>query len=129
MKVRRSESGFYVEPVGPGRRATARLRRACGAAHSRAAVDPTETALNPLASSRQDFSPPRSIETLRVRNLTQNRRKIFHLNCVPRQNSYHFSQVSGQASGVNLSLILGPFLTLLGVLCTRFCTPALWLIL
>jgi hypothetical protein len=85
MKVRRSESGFYVEPVGPGRRATARLRRACGAAHSRAAVDPTETALNPLASSRQDFSPPRSIETLRVRNLTQNRRKIFHLNCVPRQ--------------------------------------------
>ena len=85
MKVRRSESGFYIEPVGPGRRATARVRRACGAAHSRASVGPTETALNPLASSRQDFSSAKSIKTLRVRNLTQNRRKIFHLNCVPRQ--------------------------------------------
>lgn len=89
MKVRRSERGFYLEPVGPVRHATARLRRACGAAHSRAAVGPTETALNPFASSRQDFSPARRIETLRVRNLTHNRRKIFHLNCVPRQHRYH----------------------------------------
>ncbi len=85
MKVRRSESGFYIEPVGPGRRATARLRRACGAAHSRAAVDPTETALNPLGPFSQGFSQRRSIDTFAVRNLTQNRRKIFHLNCVPRQ--------------------------------------------
>ena len=85
MKVVRSESRFYSEPGGPVRRATARLRRACGAAHSRAAVDPTETALNPLAPSRHGFSPPRSIETFRVRSLTQNRRKIFHLNYVPRQ--------------------------------------------
>jgi hypothetical protein len=84
MRVRRSESGFCGEPGGPDRRATARLRRACGAAHSRPAVDPTETTLDPLASSRQDFSPARSIETLRVRNLTQNRRRIFQLNCVPR---------------------------------------------
>jgi len=85
MRVRRSESGFYGEPGGPDRRATARLRRACGAAHSRPAVDPTETTLDPLAPSRQGFSQPRSIDTLSVRNLTQNRRKIFQLNCVPRQ--------------------------------------------
>ena len=83
--VRRYESRFYGEPVGPVRHATARLRRACVAAHSRPAADPTETALDPLASSHHGFSPPRSIETSRVRNLTQNRRKIFHLNCVPRQ--------------------------------------------
>jgi len=85
MRVQRSERGFNIDPGGPGRRATARLRRACAVAHSRPAVDPTETALDPLASSRQGFSPARSIETLRVGNLTQNRRKIFHLNCVPRQ--------------------------------------------
>jgi hypothetical protein len=85
MMIRRSESGFYGEPGGPVRRATARLRRACGAAHSRPAVDPTETALNPLAMLRQGFSQPRSIDTFRGRNLTQKRRKIFHLNCVPRQ--------------------------------------------
>jgi hypothetical protein len=84
MRVRRSESRFYGEPGGPVRRATARLRRACGAAHSRPAVDPTETALNPLAPSRRGSSPPRSVDTFGVRNLTQNRRKIFHLNCVPR---------------------------------------------
>jgi hypothetical protein len=84
MKVVRSETGFYIEPGGPVRRATARLRRACGAAHSRPAVDPTETALNPLAPSRHGFSPPMSIVTFRVRNLTQKRRKIFHLNCVPK---------------------------------------------
>jgi hypothetical protein len=87
MRVRRSESGLYIEPVGPGRRATARLRRACGTAHSRPAVDPTETALEPFALSRRDFSSARSIKTLSVRNLTQNRRKFFHLNCVPRQDS------------------------------------------
>jgi len=87
MRVRRSESGFYSEPVGPVRLATARLRRACGAAHSRPAVDPTETALHPLAPSRQGFSQPRSIDAFRVRNLTQNRRKIFQLNCVARHPS------------------------------------------
>jgi len=32
--VRRYESRFYGEPVGPVRHAIARLRRACGAAHS-----------------------------------------------------------------------------------------------
>jgi hypothetical protein len=84
MTVRRIESGFYSEPGGSVRLATARLRRAYGAAHSRPAVDPTETALNPLAMLRQGFSQPRSIDTFRGRNLTQKRRKIFHLNCVPR---------------------------------------------
>jgi hypothetical protein len=56
MKVRRSESLFYIDPVGPGRHATARVRRARGAAHSRAAVGPTETALDPFALSRHAFS-------------------------------------------------------------------------
>jgi len=69
MRVRRSESGFYGEPGGPDRRAT-------------------ETTLDPLAPSRQGFSQPRSIDTFRVRNLTQNRRKIFQLNCVPRHPGF-----------------------------------------
>ena len=97
MRVRRSESGFYGEPGGPDRRATARLRRACGAAHSRPAVDPTETTLDPLAPSRQGFSQPRSIDTFRVRNLTQNRRKIFQLNCVPRQLHLLYSTTKDRA--------------------------------
>ena len=94
MRVGRSKSGFYSEPGGPGRRATARLRRARGTAHSRPSVDPTETALDPVASSRHGFSPARRTETFRVRNLTQNRRKIFHLICVPRQ----FAQFSNSVS-------------------------------
>lgn len=64
MKVRRSKSWFYIEPVGPGRHATARVRRARGAAHSRAAVGPTETALDPFAPSSRPFSPERGIEKL-----------------------------------------------------------------
>ena len=85
MMVRRSESGFYIEPGCPVRLATARLRRACGAAHSRPAVDPTDTALNPLVPLSQGFSEQMNADSFMVRNLTQNRRKIFHLNCVPRQ--------------------------------------------
>jgi hypothetical protein len=85
MTARRSKDGFYVEPGCPARPATARLRRACGGAHSRSAVDPTDTALNPLASVRQDIALEMGIDSSNVRNLTQNRRKIFHLNCVPRQ--------------------------------------------
>jgi hypothetical protein len=64
MRIRRSDIGFYIEPVGPGRHATARVRRARGAAHSRAAVGPTETALDPFAPSCHAFSLARSIETL-----------------------------------------------------------------
>ena len=55
MRAKRSESGFYSEPDDPVRHATARLRRVCEGTHSRAAVDPTETALKPLAPSRQGF--------------------------------------------------------------------------
>ncbi len=84
MIDRRSEGGFYIEPGCPVRPAAARLRRACGGAHSRPAADPTDTALNPLASTRQGVSPQMSVELFMVRNLTQNRRNIFHLNCVPR---------------------------------------------
>ena len=58
-------------------------------AHSRPAADPTETALNPLASVRQGFSQQMSIDSFMVRNLTQNRRNIFHLNCVPRHDVPH----------------------------------------
>ncbi len=85
MIDRRSEGGFYIEPGCPVRPATARLRRACGGAHSRPADDPTDTALNPLASTRQGVSPQMSVELFMVRNLTQNRKNIFHLNCVPKQ--------------------------------------------
>jgi hypothetical protein len=86
MMVRRSESGFYIEPGCPVRLATARLRRAWVVAHSRPAVDPTETALDPLATLRQVFSKQSNAGSFMVRNLTQNRRKIFHLNYVPRQS-------------------------------------------
>ena len=85
MTARRSEGELYIEPGCPARPATARLRRACGGAHSRAAVDPTDTALNPLAPASQGSSQQMSIDSFMVRNLTQNRRIIFHLNCVPRQ--------------------------------------------
>ena len=89
MTARRSKDGFYAEPGCPVRPATARLRRACGGVHSRAAVDPTDTALNPLASLRQGIVLKMSIDSSMVRNLTQNRRKTFHLNCVPRQADFH----------------------------------------
>ncbi len=85
MIARRSESGLYIGPGCPARPATARLRRACGGAHSRPAADPTDTALNPFASIRQGFLQQMSIDSFMVRNLTQNRRNIFHLNYVPRQ--------------------------------------------
>jgi hypothetical protein len=89
MIARRSEDGFYIEPGCPARPAAARLRRACGGAHSRPAADPTDTALNPPAPLRQGFSQQLSIESFMVRNLTQNRINIFHLNCVPRQCDFH----------------------------------------
>ena len=91
MIAKRSEGGLYIGPGCPARPATARLRRACGGAHSRPADDPTETALNPLALLRQSFSQPMSINSFMVRNLTQNRRNIFHLNCVPRHCHNHSS--------------------------------------
>lgn len=87
MIARRSKGGLYIEPGCPARPATARLRRACGGAHSRPAAEPTDTALNPLAPLRQGFSQQMSIDSFMVRNLTQNRRNIFHLNCVPRHIS------------------------------------------
>ncbi len=87
MIARRSEDGLYIGPGCPARPAAARLRRACGGAHSRPAVDPTDTALNPFASTRQGFSQQMSIDSFMVRNLTQNRRNIFHLNYVPRQTA------------------------------------------
>ena len=86
MTARRSKGRLNIGPGCPGRPAAARLRRACGGTHSRPAADPTQTALNPLASIRQGFSQQRSIDSFMVRNLTQNRRNIFHLNCVPRQH-------------------------------------------
>ncbi len=89
MTARRSEGGLYIGPGCPARPAAARLRRACGGAHSRPAADPTETALDPLASVRQGFSQQMSIDSFMVRNLTQNRRNIFHLNCVPRHDVPH----------------------------------------
>ncbi len=84
MTAGRSQSGFHIEPGCPARPATARLRRACGGAHSRPADDPTHTALNPSAMSHQVFSQQMNIDLFMGRNLTQNRRNIFHLNCVPR---------------------------------------------
>jgi len=84
MMGRSFEGGFWIRPGCPARPATAILRRASGGAHSRSAVDPSDAALRPLAVVRRGFSQPMSIESFIVRNLTQNRRKIFHLNCVPR---------------------------------------------
>jgi hypothetical protein len=53
--VKGTKSGFHIEPGCPVRLATARLRRAWVVAHSRPAVDPTETALDPLATPSQVF--------------------------------------------------------------------------
>jgi hypothetical protein len=86
MTARRSQDRLYVEPGCPGRLSAAKLRRACGGAHSRAAAGPTDTALNPLASLHQGVVLKMSIDSSMVRNLTQNRRKVFHLNCVPRHD-------------------------------------------
>ena len=88
MIAMRSEGGLYIGPGCPARPATARLRRACGGAHSRPAADPTDTALSPSATLRQGFSQQMSIDSFMVRNLTQNRRNIFHLNCVPRHRHW-----------------------------------------
>lgn len=85
MISRRFEGRLCIRPGCSARPATARLRRACWGAHSRPAVDPSDTALHPFAPVRQGFSLQISIDSFMVRNLTQNRRKIFHLNCVPRQ--------------------------------------------
>jgi hypothetical protein len=84
MITRRSKGGLYIEPGCPARPATARLRRAWVVAHSRPAVDPIDTALNPFATLRQGSSQQMSIDSFMVRNLTQNRRNIFHLINVPR---------------------------------------------
>jgi len=85
MISRRFEDGFCVRPGCSARPATARLRRVCGGTHSRTAVDPSDTALHPLAVGRRGSSQEMSADSFMVRNLTQNRRNIFHLNCVPRQ--------------------------------------------
>jgi len=58
MISRRFEGGLCIRPGCSARPATARLRRAYWGAHSRAAVDPSDTALHPFAvgcrgSSRQ----------------------------------------------------------------------------
>jgi hypothetical protein len=83
--VKGTKSGIHIEPGCPVRLATARLRRAWVVAHFRPAVDPTETALDPLATPSQVFSKQSNASSFMVRNLTQNRRKIFRLICVPRQ--------------------------------------------
>jgi len=89
--VKGTKSGFHIEPGCPVRIATARFRRAWVVAHSRPAVDPTESALDPLATLSQVFSKQSNASSFMVRNLTHNRRKIFHLNCVPRQNYLHIA--------------------------------------
>ena len=93
MISKRFEGRLYIRPGCPARPATARLRRACGGAHSRPAVDPSDTALHPFAFVRRWSSQQISIDSFMVRNLTQIRRKFFHLNCVPR----HFSTIMWQA--------------------------------
>jgi len=90
MTARRSQGGLYTGPGCPGRLSAARLRRACGGAHSRPSAGPTDTALNPFATSRHGIVSQMSIDLFMSWNLTQNRRKIFHLNCVPRQSKLLF---------------------------------------
>jgi len=85
MTARRSQGWLYTGPGCPGRLSAARLRRACGGAHSRPAAGPTDTALNPFAMSRHGIVSQMSIDLFMSWNLTQNRRRTFHLNCVPRQ--------------------------------------------
>ena len=82
MKARRFKGGFHIEPGCPGRLSAARFRRACGGAHFRPATGPTDTALNPLTTLRNGIASKMSIDLSISRNLTQNRRKFFHLNCV-----------------------------------------------
>lgn len=87
MMVRRSESGFYIRAGLSG--------SACDS------QTPTSLGGCPFSSGcRSDRNSPRSSRNVKpglfetkqcnagsfmVRNLTQKRRKIFHLNCVPRQ--------------------------------------------
>ena len=84
MISKRFEGRLCIRPGCPARPATARLRRACGGAHSRPSVDPSDTALHPLAVVRRWSSQQISTDSFMVRNLTQIRRKFFHLNCAPR---------------------------------------------
>ena len=88
LSSRRFEGGLFIRPGCSARPATARLRRACWGAHSRAAVDPTDTTLHPIAPVRQGFSPQISIGSLMGRNLKQNMKIFFHLNCVTRQHGW-----------------------------------------
>jgi len=95
MTARRSQGWLYTGPGCPGRLSAARLRRACGGAHSRPSAGPTDTALNPFATSRHGIVSQMSIDLFMSWNLTQNRRKIFHLNCVPRQEDTQTLGASG----------------------------------
>jgi len=69
------------------RRAAATLRRAFWAAHSHSAAGPSDPALGPFAAARRVYSKQMRIDSFTVRNLTQNHRDFFHLNCVPRQSA------------------------------------------
>jgi len=88
MMGQRFDSGFWDW--------TGRSRSACDSqtptsflgAHSRAAVDPSDPALHPLAVVGQVL-PWLYHDLFIVRNLTQKRPKIFHLNSVPRQSGGH----------------------------------------
>ena len=71
------------------------FRSACGGeaptsfseAHSHSAAGPSDPALGPFAAARRVYSKQMRIDSFTVRNLTQNHRNFFHLNCVPRQAS------------------------------------------
>jgi len=70
-------------------------------AHSRHAARPSDPALGPFAAARRAYSKHRRIDLFTVRNLTQNHRDFFHLNCVPRQDQSH--------SGQRAALIFGGY--------------------
>ena len=69
-------------PGCSARLAAARLRRASQGPILAA----PPVALGPFAAARRVYSKDRRIDSFTVRNLTQNHRDFFHLNCVPRQH-------------------------------------------
>ena len=84
MILRRFEGELYIQPGCSARPATAILRRVGWGTHSRTAVVPSDPALHPLAVGRRGSSQQISGNLFTIRNLPQNERRIFHLNCVPR---------------------------------------------
>ncbi len=81
---RKIESQFFVESARPARLATAKLQLAVLRAHSHPAAGPSDTCLESLAIRVFDCCTNERLNVFCVKSLSQNRRNIIQLNCVPR---------------------------------------------